>query len=108
MTSGPPEIAWPAVAAVLILTLVALAIHVVLKRRGVLPGAQNPIKLIATKSLGAKRAVAVVEIESERFLLGLGDDSVALLSQLNAGSAQRAKPMLQPLSVSSGASANAK
>jgi flagellar biogenesis protein FliO len=108
MTQGAPEIAWPAIAAVLLLTVVALAIHVWLKRRGVLPGANNPIKLIATKSLGAKRAVAVVEIESERFLLGLSDDSVALLSQLNATPGQRAKTLLQPLSASVGASANAK
>jgi len=106
MTQGPPEIAWPALAAVLMLTVVALAIHVWLKRRGVLPGANNPIKLIATKSLGGKRAVALVEVESERFLLGLTDDSVSLLSGLR--SEQRAKAMLQPLSSSFGASANAK
>jgi flagellar biogenesis protein FliO len=98
--------AWPAIAAVLLLTAAALAIHIWLKRRGVLPGANNPIKVIATKSLGAKRAVAVVEIESERFLLALGDDAVSLLSTLR--SEQRAKAMLQPLSLPSEAVANAK
>lgn len=104
MTPGQPEIAWPALVAVLILTAAALAIHFWLKRRGVLPGGANPIKLVATRSLGAKRAVAVVEVDNERFLLGLTDDAISLLSQLKGE--QRAKAMLQPLSFE--ASANAK
>jgi flagellar biogenesis protein FliO len=104
MTPTPPDIAWPALVAVLLLTAAALAVHFWLKRRGVLPGNANPIKLIATRSLGAKRAVAVVEVDEERFLLGLTDGTISLVSKLN--SVQRAKAMLQPLSFD--AVANAK
>ncbi len=80
--SGPPEIAWPAFAAVVLLTTAALAIHWWLKRRGLIPTATNPIKLIATRSLGGKRSVAIVEVEAQRFLLGMTDDAVSLLSAL--------------------------
>ena len=104
MTPGPPEIAWPALVAVLLLTGAAFAIHLWLKSRGVIAGGANPIKVVATKSLGAKRAVAVVEVDNERFLLGLTDDAISLLSQLKGE--QRTKAMLQPLSFE--ASANAK
>ena len=88
-SSGPPEIAWPAIAAILLLTLAATAVHWWLRKRGLIPApASNPIKLVATRSLGGKRSVAIVEVESQRFLLGLTDDSVACLSTL----ASEAKP----------------
>jgi len=88
-TSGPPEIAWPAIAAILLLTVGATAVHWWLRKRGLLPTpASNPIKLVATRSLGGKRSVAIVEVESQRFLLGLTDDAVSLVSPL----ASDAKP----------------
>ncbi len=82
MTPGPPDIAWPAIAAVALLTVMALVAHWWLRGRGLIPSSQNPIRLVATRSLGAKRAVAIVEIESERFLLGLTDEAVSCLSRL--------------------------
>lgn len=85
VTSGPPEIAWPALAAVLLLTAAATAVHWWLKKRGLLPAtASNPIKLIATRSLGGKRSVAIVEVGEQRLLLGLTDEAVTLLSPLMA------------------------
>ena len=86
--SGPPEIAWPAIAAVAILTVLAALAHWWLKRRGLIPNATNPIKVVATRSLGGKRAIAIIEVERERFLLGLTDDAVSCLSPL----ASEAKP----------------
>jgi len=80
--SAPPEIAWPAIAAVLLLTALATLVHWWLKGRGLIPSATNPIKLIATRSLGGKRAVAIVEVDRERFLLGLTDDAVSCLATL--------------------------
>ena len=74
---GPPEIAWPAILAVLALTAAATLVHWWLKGRGLIPTTANPIKLVATRSLGGKRAVAIVEVEDQRFLLGLTDDAVS-------------------------------
>ena len=96
MTAGPPDIAWPAIAAVVLLTAAALAAHWWLRRRGLIAPATNPIKVIATRSLGTKRAVAIVEVESQRFLLGLTDDAVSLISSLS--SEGRAQALPQPLS----------
>ena len=85
----PPEIAWPALAALALITTAALVVHWWLKRRGLIPTAStNPIKVIATRSLGGKRSLAVVEVETQRFLLGLTDDAVSCLSPL----ASEAKP----------------
>ena len=86
--AGPPEIAWPAIAAVLLLTAAATLVHWWLKRRGLVPSTINPIKVVALRSLGGKRSVAVVEVENQRFLLGLTDESVSCLSPL----ASEAKP----------------
>jgi len=81
-TSGPPEIAWPAMTAVVLLSAAGLAVHWWLKRRGLIPTATNPIKLIATRSLGGKRSVAIVEVDTHRFLLGLTDEAVSCLAAL--------------------------
>jgi len=80
--AGSPDIAWPAIAAVVVLTVAATLVHWWLKGRGLIPSAANPIKLVATRSLGGKRAVAIVEVDQERFLLGLTDDAVSCLSRL--------------------------
>lgn len=87
-TSSPPEIAWPAIAGVVAVTVAATVVHWWLRGRGLLPAAANPIRVVAMRSLGGKKSVAVVEVESQRFLLGLGEDSVSLLSAL----ASEAKP----------------
>lgn len=87
--AGPPEIAWPAIAAVVLLSAAATLVHWWLKRRGLVPTTTNPIKVVAMRSLGGKRSVAVVEVDSQRFLLGLTDESVSCLSPL----ASEAKPL---------------
>lgn len=97
--SGPPEIAWPAIAAILLLTLAATAVHWWLRKRGLIPTpGTNPIKLVATRSLGGKRSVAIVEVESQRFLVGLTDDAVSLLSPLaSEGKPAAAHPVVATL-----------
>jgi flagellar biogenesis protein FliO len=81
-STAPPEIAWPAIAAVVLLTALATFVHWWLKGRGLLPTATNPIKVVAMRSLGGKRSVAIVEVEAQRFLLGLTDEAVSFLSPL--------------------------
>jgi flagellar biogenesis protein FliO len=81
-STAPPEIAWPAIAAVVLLTALATFVHWWLKGRGLLTTPANPIKVVAMRSLGGKRSVAIVEVEAERFLLGLTDEAVSLLSPL--------------------------
>lgn len=94
--SGPPEIAWPAFAAILLLTLAATAAHWWLRRRGLIPAAaSNPIKLVATRSLGGKRSVAIVEVAEQRFLLGMTDEAVSLLSPLASDAQPPAKSGLR-------------
>ena len=98
MTAAQPDIAWPAIAVVVLLIAAALGAHWWLRARGLVPTSANPIKLVAMRSLGAKRAVAIVEVAHERFLLGLSDDAVSLLSRLESerrASAVSPQPLLQ-------------
>ncbi len=88
MTTGPPEIAWPAITAVLLVSALATLAHWWLKGRGLIPTATNPIKVVAMRSLGGKRSIAIVEVENQRMLLGLTDEAVSMLSPL----ASEAKP----------------
>ena len=82
-TAGPPELAWPALAAIVLITVAATAVHWWLKTRGLIPvAASHPIKLVATRSLGGKRSVAIVEVADQRFLLGMTDDAVSCLAAL--------------------------
>ena len=81
-STAPPEIAWSALAAVVLLAALATFVHWWLKGRGLLPTAANPIKVVAMRNLGGKRSVAIVEVEAQRFLLGLTDEAVSFLSPL--------------------------
>jgi flagellar biogenesis protein FliO len=100
-STAPPEIAWPALVAVVLLTALATLVHWWLKGRGLLPTAANPIKVVAMRSLGGKRSIAIVEVEAQRFLLGLTDEAVSFLSPL----ASEAKPTANStlVSISAGA-----
>jgi flagellar biosynthetic protein FliP len=44
--------------------------------------ADDAIRLVATRGLGGKRLLALVEVERERFLLGLTEDTVTCLGRL--------------------------
>jgi len=50
------------------------------RRRG--GAAEGPIRLLSVRSLGGKRLLALVEVEQERFLLGLTDERIACLGRL--------------------------
>ena len=49
--------------------------------------ADDAIRLVATRGLGGKRLLALVEVEHERFLLGLTEDAVTCLGRLGAPTA---------------------
>jgi len=88
---GPPEIGATAMAAVALLTVLALGAHWFLRSRGV--GGGSAIRVVAMRPLGGKRAVAVVEVEGERFLLGLTDEAVSFLSRLDPSQVEHARPV---------------
>jgi len=47
----------------------------------------DAIRLVATRGLGGKRVLALVEVERERFLLGLTEDTVTCLGRLGTTAA---------------------
>lgn len=54
---------------------------------------QGPIRLVALRSLGGKRLLALVEVEEERFLLGMTDAQISCLGRLESnGSEARLAP----------------
>jgi flagellar biogenesis protein FliO len=56
------------------------ATHWWLGRRG--PAAEGPIRVVASRALGAKRALALVEVDGVRLLLGCTDERIACLARL--------------------------
>ena len=50
----------------------------------------DAIRLVATRYLGAKRFLAIVEVDGERLLLGLSGESVSLVTRLPGAAAERA------------------
>jgi flagellar biogenesis protein FliO len=53
------------------------------RTRGALAGGDG-IRLVSVRALGGKRLLALVEVENERFLLGLTDERIACLARLDA------------------------
>ena len=45
-------------------------------------GAGEAIRLVSTRYLGAKRFLAIVEVDGERLLLGLAGEQVSLVARL--------------------------
>jgi flagellar biogenesis protein FliO len=81
MTAGGPsglDVGTLAVVGVVILVLAAVQWW--LKSRAGAP--DGPIRVVATRPLGAKRALAVVEVDEERFLLGLSEARIDCLGRL--------------------------
>jgi flagellar biogenesis protein FliO len=50
----------------------------------------DAIRLVATRYLGAKRFLAIVEVEGERLLLGLAGEQVSLVTKLAPAGEERA------------------
>mgnify|MGYP000390612338 CR=1 FL=1 len=51
------------------------------RSRGLLSSGDS-IRLVSVRALGGKRLLALVEVERERFLLGLTDDRIACLARV--------------------------
>ena len=51
------------------------------RSRGTRAGGEG-IRLVSVRALGGKRLLALVEVERERFLLGLTDESIACLARV--------------------------
>lgn len=61
------------------------------RSRGVLAG-NDAIRLVSVRALGGKRLLALVEVERERFLLGLTDESIACLARVAPPGGMTASP----------------
>jgi len=53
-----------------------------LKGRRALAMRANPIHVVTSRYLGAKRFLTIVEVDGERLLLGLAGDQVSLVTRL--------------------------
>ena len=67
--------------------LAALLLISYLAKRFRLPGigpmvSEAPVKVLATKYLGGKKSIWVVEIEGERLVLGVGSEGISFLTKL--------------------------
>lgn len=86
--SGPPDIDLTGFGiAAFVFAIVALGFWWWRNRGGVAGG--DAIRLLALRPLGGKRLVALIEVEEERFLLGMTDSQISCLGRLegdrNAG-----------------------
>ena len=82
--SGPPDIDLTGFGVVALLLLVAgLALWWWRVRPGTT--SSGPIRLVALRPLGGKRMLALVEVEEEKFLLGMTDAQISCLGRLEAG-----------------------
>jgi flagellar biosynthetic protein FliO len=86
VSGGPPEIGLGALAVVGLVLALAAGVHRWLRARG--PAADERIRVLACRALGPRRALALVEVEGERWLLGLTDAGIARLGRLGRAPAR--------------------
>lgn len=81
MATAPTDASLAMVSLVGLLALAALfAVRWLRARR---PGRdEGEIRLVAVRSMGGKRLLALVEVENERFLVGMTDDRIACLGTI--------------------------
>jgi flagellar protein FliO/FliZ len=74
-----------------------LLIYALYKRRGgLLPGNRsNLVKVVETRHLGPKKALALVEVRGEELLIGIGSDQINLICRLAGRSAESFDQALQ-------------
>ena len=83
ISGGTFEPGWTGVVVLVLLGVLAAGLLWWGKRRVGSTG-DGPIRLVSIRSLGGKRLLALVEVEQERFLLGMTDERIACLGRLEA------------------------
>lgn len=85
ITDAASDGSFSAVAIVALLALVVGALAWWQRSRGTL-GGSDAIRLVAVRGMGGKRLLALVEVERERFLLGLTDERIDCLARVGGHS----------------------
>lgn len=65
-----------------IMLLVAYGAKRFLSRKGALPGKEAMIRILATRYLGSKNSLSVVDVDGERFVIGLSPQGISFLTSL--------------------------
>lgn len=84
-TNQRPELAIGTMLGSLLLVLACIFFFAFLMKKSNLikhGGHKNPIKIIATQSLTNKARVQIVEVSGKQYLLGVSDQSINLLAEL--------------------------
>lgn len=95
--AASPDAPFATFALIALIALFCAAVAWWLRSRGTI-GLEQPIRLVAVRGMGGKRLLAVVEVERQRFLLGLTDAQIACLARLSsdAADAPAASPGEEP------------
>ena len=81
ITEAASDGSFATVALIAVMALVVGALAWWQRSRGTL-GAGEAIRLVAVRGMGGKRLLALVEVEHERFLLGLTDERIDCLARV--------------------------
>lgn len=81
ITEAASDGSFATVALIAVMALVVGALAWWQRSRGTL-GAGEAIRLVAVRGMGGKRLLALVEVERERFLLGLTDERIDCLARV--------------------------
>lgn len=81
MADAASDASFSTIALVALVGLLVAAVVWWQRSRGTL-GGSDAIRLVAVRGLGGKRLLALVEVERERFLLGLTDERIACLARV--------------------------
>jgi len=66
-----------------IMLLIAYGAKRFLARKGTLPGKETMIRIMATRYLGSKNSLSVIDVDGERFVIGLSPQGISFLTTLS-------------------------
>tara|TARA_Y100000588_G_C14215992_1_gene908850 strand:+ start:90 stop:404 length:315 start_codon:yes stop_codon:yes gene_type:complete len=89
------DVFFPIIVLMGMIILLLVSIFVLKRFSKYLPCKQQGIEIISQKSLGSKEKLAIIEIERERFLIGITSANINLLHHFGAVSHKKA-PEIPP------------
>jgi flagellar protein FliO/FliZ len=77
---------WPALLAFgAVIALIPVALWVLKRLQGGVPGSARPVTLVGGLTLGPRERVAVIEAQGRRWMIGVTGQSITLLAELDGG-----------------------
>lgn len=91
--TGPDSALYSLIVPLLVVAFGVAALWWMLRRNGGRIGSAGPLRIAQVLAVGPRERIVVVEVESQRFMVGVTQSSIALLANLGSKNAAKILPI---------------